>query len=71
MIRHVVVFFKVRIVKWEAAAGWRWDAKEEDICGMCRSAFEVRVFASRASSLIGNVAWLHRLPHDKFLLPQM
>ena len=30
----------VRVESWEAVAGWRWEAKEEDICGMCRSRFE-------------------------------
>ena len=41
-------------MKWEAAAGWRWDAKEEDICGMCRSAFEVSALLPVVMPAIGN-----------------
>lgn len=31
---------QVPVVRWSGVAGWRWEAKEGDICGMCRSPFE-------------------------------
>lgn len=31
---------KVTIEKWSGVAAWKWEAAEDDICGMCRSAFE-------------------------------
>ncbi|KAI8806622.1 anaphase-promoting complex subunit 11 [Cladochytrium replicatum] len=31
---------KVKIKSWNAVAQWKWDLKNDDVCGICRNAFD-------------------------------
>ncbi|RKF84239.1 Anaphase-promoting complex subunit 11 [Golovinomyces cichoracearum] len=31
---------KVKILKWNAVATWRWDINDDDVCGICQVHFE-------------------------------
>jgi len=31
---------KVKIIKWNAVATWRWDIPEDDVCGICQVHFD-------------------------------
>ena len=31
---------KVKIVKWNAVATWRWDIPDDDVCGICQVHFD-------------------------------
>jgi anaphase-promoting complex subunit 11 len=31
---------KVKILKWNAVATWRWDIPEDDVCGICQVHFD-------------------------------
>ncbi|CCU82705.1 RING finger domain protein/Anaphase-promoting complex subunit 11 [Blumeria hordei DH14] len=31
---------KVKILKWNAVATWRWDIPDDDVCGICQAHFD-------------------------------
>lgn len=31
---------KVKILKWNAVATWRWDIPDDDVCGICQVHFD-------------------------------
>lgn len=31
---------KVKILKWNAVATWRWDIPDDDVCGICQVDFD-------------------------------
>jgi len=48
---------KVRIKRWQAVSTWRWDLRdEEDVCGICRGAFEGTCGSNNAASAPGTGA---------------